>query len=349
MPAGSSPGLDWYEILGVDSSASDAEIARAFRSLARRFHPDSGPEPSNRRFSDVAQAYGVLRDPSRRADYDRTRALGPEGAVRIPVRRWTAPPRQTPSVDTSDAAQEVPAVDTEVEVAVSFWESVSGTVTAVDLPRAALCADCSGTGRRSPGPCPACGGEGRHQRQPGPIRISHICTACAGTGARSPQPCGACEGRGWRQVSRHLTVRVPPGVTEGTKLRLRSSRGQAVGLARVTIRPDRWFSRDGPDIVLRLPVNIAEAALGTTIPATLIDGPVQLEVPPATGHGDRLRFRGRGFPGSPPGDLVVVVEIVMPDQPGPEERAALETLLSVSANPRIDWPAAAEPNHRLRA
>jgi molecular chaperone DnaJ len=348
MAVGSSPGLDWYDILGVDHSASDAEIGRAFRSLARRFHPDSGPEPSNRQFSDVAQAYEVLRDPSRRAAYDRARAPGPAGGIRIPVRRWAAPPRQTPSVDTSETSEEASALDTEVEVTISFWESVSGAVTKVDLPRAAICEDCSGTGRRSPGPCPTCGGEGRHQRQPGPIRITHICTDCAGTGARPPQPCRTCKGQGWREVPRQLTVRVPAGVTEGTKLRLRSSNGQAVALGRVAIRPDRWFSRDGRDIVVRLPLNLAEAALGTTIRAALFDGPFQVEVPPATRHGDRLRVPGRGFPGSPPGDLVAVAELVMPDQPGPEERDALEALLAVSANPRSGWPAAKEPDHAPR-
>jgi molecular chaperone DnaJ len=347
MPLGSSPGLDWYDILGVDPSASDAEIGRAFRSLARRFHPDSGSEHSSRQFSDIAQAYEVLRDPSRRAAYDRTRAPGPTGGVRIPVRRWAAPPRQTPSVDTSETSEEASALDdnTEVEVAISFWESVSGTVTKVDLPRAAICGECSGTGRRSPGPCPTCGGEGRHQRQPGAIRITHICTDCAGTGARPRQRCSACEGRGWREAPSQLTVRVPAGVTEGTKLRLRSSNGQAVALARVAIRPDLWFSRDGRDIVLRLPLNLAEAALGTTIRAALSDGPIQVEVPPSTRHGDRLRVPGRGLPGSPPGDLVAVAEIVMPQRPSLEERGALETLLSVSANPRRGWPAAEEPNH----
>lgn len=342
MPVWSSPDLDWYAILGVDPSASDAEIGRAFRALARRFHPDSGPEPSDLHFSDVARAYEILRDPSRRAAYDRARAPGDARGVRIPVRRWAAPSRQPPSVDTSETGEEAPAVGTEVEVEVSFLESVSGTVTTVDLPRAVVCGECSGSGRRSPGPCPTCGGEGRHQRQPGPIRITHICPDCAGTGSRPPQACGACEGRGWRQVPRHLSVRVPAGVAEGTKLRLRSSDRRSVGLARVVIRPDRWLSRDGRDIVLRLPVNLAEAALGTAVVVNLFDAPLHVEVPPGTGHGERLRIPGRGFPGSPPGDLVAVVEIAVPHRPGPEERAALETLLAVSADPRSDWPVQAE-------
>jgi molecular chaperone DnaJ len=337
MPVDSSREFDWYSVLGVDPSASDAEIGRAFRSLARRFHPDSAPQPSAGQFSDVARAYEILRDPSRRAAYDRTRAGEPRGGVRIPVRRWAAPPRQTPSVDTSDISDEDAGVDAEVELAVSFWQSVTGTVTKVDLPRAAVCADCSGSGRRSSGPCPSCRGEGRHQRRPGPIRITHICIDCGGSGALPPQPCSACEGQGWRYVPRELTVRVPAGVTEATRLRLRSPSGAAVGMARVTIRPDRWFTRNGRDIVLTLPLNVAEAALGTTISASLPDGPVEIEVPPGTHHEDRLHVPGRGLPGTPPGDLVAVAEIVVPSRPSPEERAALEALAAASPDPRSGW------------
>lgn len=339
MPVGSSPDLDWYSILGVDPSASDAEIGRAFRSLARRFHPDIGPEPSNRDFSDIARAYEVLGDPARRADYDRLRDGGPLAGVRIPVRRWAAPPRESPSVDISETADDAAVVDAEVEVAISFWESVSGTTAKAALPRAAVCPDCSGTGRRSIGACPACLGEGRRQ-QPGPIRITHICADCGGSGARPPQACGACEGRGWRQFPRELSVRVPAGVSEGTRLRLRSRAGRAVGMARVTIRPDRWFARDGRDLVVKLPLSLPEAALGSTISVPLPDGPADVEVPPGTRQGDRLRISGRGLPGAEPGDLVAVVEIVVPDQPSAEQRAALEALLAASPNPRIGWPAA---------
>ncbi|HET9731681.1 MAG TPA: J domain-containing protein [Acidimicrobiales bacterium] len=328
---------DWYTILGVRPEASDDEIGRAFRSLARRYHPDVGGEPSPGRFSDVAQAWEVLGQPSSRADYDRRRRA-PAG-VSIPVRRWASRAGGAPKVDTSTTDEGV-GEDAETEVSISFAESITGTLARVSLPRAAICEDCSGSGHRSPGPCTACGGAGRHRRQSGSISITTVCSFCAGTGARPRQPCAVCESRGWQYRSRELSVRVPPGVGEGTKLRLRSpSTGAPAGIARVTIRPDPWFSRDGHDLVLRLPVSVPEAVLGCHLTAVLPDGPVEIAVPPGAANGDRLRVTGRGVPGSERGDLLLVVEVVMPDPANADQRAALEALAASTGDPRAGWPA----------
>lgn len=329
--------LDWYSILGVDPAASDAEIGRAFRSLARRYHPDVGPNPSDVRFSDVARAWEILGDPSSRANYDRRRRGDPAGGVQIPVRRWATSPRQPPVVDpTIDDDGEHP----DIEVSVSFIEALGGSVAKVSLPRSAACAECAGTGRRSSGACRQCGGRGRLQRQSGSIAINHICSACEGSGALPPQPCGACRGLGWQEQHRELTIKVPAGVSDGTRLRMRwPSSGQPAGYARVRVRPDEWFSRDGADIVLRLPLGVSEAALGCTIAASLPDGPVDIVVQPGTQPGDRIRVAGRGVPGRPGGCLVAVVEVAIPRHPRPEAIAALEALGAASPDPRKDWPA----------
>jgi len=334
---------DWYEILGVDSSASDAEIGRAFRALARRFHPDAGSEASGHRFSDVARAYEVLGHPNRRADYDRYRSGVPRGGVTIPVRRW-AGTAEGPAVDPSSGPGTW-AEDFEVDLSVSLVESVTGTTARVRLPQPAVCGDCAGSGRRSGGPCGECGGDGGRRRQSGSISINLVCATCGGSGARPAQTCGACAGRGWREQHRELTVRVPAGVGEGTRLRLRSPSGGAAGFARVRLQEDRWFAREGRDLVLRLPLTVAEAALGTAVTATLPDGPAAIAVPAGTAPGTRIRVPGRGVPGRPPGDLVAAVEVVLPLHPDDAERAALEALRAVSPNPRHDWPAAPVGGH----
>lgn len=336
MPTGPAPP-DWYVILGVDPSASDAEIGRAFRALARRFHPDVGPDPSDTAFSEVARAWEVLGDPSRRADYDRTRSGAPTGGIRIPVRRWAADPNGSASVDASQPPGPQPE---EVEVSVSLAESITGTVADLRLPAASVCAACSGTGRVSGGACASCGGAGRHRRQSGSITINRVCPDCAGTGARPPRRCADCDGRGWSEKARQLSVRVPAGVADGTKLRLRAASGGPAGYARVRVAPDPWFAREGRDLVLRVPVGVAEAALGTELSAELPDGPATISVPPGSRSGTRLRVSGRGVPGPERGDLVAVVDVVVPPDPSEAERAALESLARVERSPRDTWPAA---------
>ena len=336
MPVNPSPP-DWYGILGVDPSASDADIGRAFRRLARRFHPDVGRDSSDAAFSDVARAWEVLGNPSRRADYDRARSGMPSGGIRIPVRRWTAEANGSASVVASGAVE--PPLQ-EPEVTVSLAESVTGTVADLRLPGASVCASCSGTGQTSGGACRACGGQGRHRRQSGSITVNRVCQDCDGTGARPPRRCTVCEGRGWSENARQLSVRIPAGVADGTRLRLRGASGEPSGFARVRVAPDPWFTWEGRDLVLRVPLGVAEAALGTELVAQLPDGPAQITVPPGTGSGARLRVPGRGAPGSRRGDLVAAVEIVWPREINEAERAALEGLAAVERSPRTNWPTA---------
>ncbi|MHB1446386.1 MAG: DnaJ C-terminal domain-containing protein [Acidimicrobiales bacterium] len=240
-------------------------------------------------------AYEVLGHPGRRADFDRSRSeTGSEG-IRIPVRRWAASPTKAPGVDDSPAGE---AAD-DVELSISVAESV--TTAKVRIPAALTCTGCAGSARRSGGACGACGGARRHSRQSGSVTINRVCPECSGSGAQRPRPCPDCAGRGWRSEDKELTVRVPAGVAEGTRLRLRWPTGEAAGFARVRMRPDPWLSRDGRDLVLRLPVSLAEAALGTVVVASLPDGLTDITVSAGTPRGQRLRVRGRGVAGSPPG------------------------------------------------
>lgn len=327
------PELDWYEVLGVDPSVSDAELGRAFRALARRYHPDRGRDASHSQFSDVARAWEVLGDPASRADYDRRRVAPGGRGVGIPVRRWAAPARQPPKVEGYTTAGG--GLPDDVEVTVSFADALSGALAKVNLPSPVVCEGCEGRGVRSTGACPRCGGQGRQQRPSGSITITYVCLDCRGSGTRPAETCPACSGKGWRESTREMTVRVPAGVAEGTRLRIKTPRsGETAGYARVRIRPDPSMSRDGSDLVLRLPVTAPEAVLGCRVTAFLPTGPVDVEVPAGTQTGTRLRLPGPGVTGSGPGELVIEVEVVLPRKPTSEQRAALEALAAASPNPR---------------
>lgn len=328
--------LDWYEILGVDPSVSDAELGRAFRALARRYHPDRGPDASHSRFSDVARAWEVLGDPASRADYDRRRVTPAGRGIGIPVRRWAASSRQPPKVDGyTTAAGRLPD---DIEIAVSFADALNGALVKVALPAPAACEACEGRGLYTQGTCPTCAGQGRHERPSGSITITYVCSDCHGRGTLPPETCRACSGNGWRRSSRELTVRVPAGVADGTRLRIKApASGETAGYARVRILPDPSMRREGSDLVLRLPVTVPEAVLGCRVAAFLPIGPVDFEVPAGVRTGTRLRLPGRGVTAWA-GELVAEVEVVLPQDPSDEQRAALDTLAATSPNPRARLP-----------
>lgn len=343
---------DYYKVLGVPESATEKEITRAYRKLAKQYHPDANPGAEDR-FKEISGAYDVLGDAGKRKQYDEIRRLGPIGGS---FGRGAADGGfgQSFRVDDlgdllgglfgratrrSDRGASGPrrGVDLETELHLSFEDATRGVTTAVNITSDVACDTCNGTGAApgtSPVICSLCGGRGVRDENQGLFSFSQPCRACRGTGMRIETPCTTCDGTGIVHRPRQVRVRVPAGVADGQRIRLKG-RG-AAGLnggppgdlyVVVRVAEHRLFGRKGRHLTLTVPVTFAEAALGATITVPTLDGPVSLKVPPGTRSGQTFRVRGHGAPvASGAGDLLVTVEVYVPSTLSAEEREAIEAL-----------------------
>jgi molecular chaperone DnaJ len=337
---------DLYELLGVRPDASDDEIKRAYRALARELHPDTGhgnPE-SEARFKEVTVAYEVLRDPEKRARYDR---YGPEGVFGgqsgmggfnfegglsdifeafFGSMGATAPRRRGPQ----------PGADAEVRVGLEFAEAVFGCRKEISVRLPQTCASCEGRGSApgtDPVTCADCQGTGelRRVRQSllGQVVTSVACSRCGGTGEMIPDPCRDCHGEGRRMEESTFTVEVPAGVEDGSTLRLaeRGAAGQRGGpsgslYVHLLVTPDPRFERQADNLHTTLTVTMAQAALGLETEVKSLDGPQPVALAPGTQHGFVERIRGAGVPhlrGRGRGDLYVHVLVETPTGLTPEQ------------------------------
>ena len=364
---------DYYALLGVSSLATDDEIKRAYRRMARELHPDStgGDPAAEARFKEVTRAYEVLRDPERRARYDR---FGPEG-VDVPAGGpadaffggglgdifeaffggGTATRRRGGPVRGGDA---------EVVLELDFREAVFGAQREVSVEAPVACSECGGSGAR-PGTtavrCPDCQGTGelRQVRQSilGQVVTAVPCQRCQGLGEAITSPCGQCRGDGRRVETRTFTVDVPAGVDHGSTMRLsgRGPAGPRGGPAgdlyvHLAVREDARFQRRGDDLDTDLHVSVTQAALGARPELETLDGPEVIALPPGTQTGHVVRLRGKGVPhvrGRGRGDLHVHVVVDTPT----ELSKAQEDLLRQLAAERGEAVAAAEEGlmSRLRS
>lgn len=333
--------MDFYAILGVDRTATTTEIKRAYRRLARKFHPDLNPgdQAAAQYFRCIVEAYETLIDPERRRKYDTEGLAGTER--REPGVAFegfdfsrTAEGAQASTFSElfadvfraaarADAGPE-PGADLHDSVSLSFEEAVRGCERLVTVTRQAVCPQCQGAGevRVAEGRCLQCQGTGSLRWARGHMVFSKTCTACGGTGRQARQSCQACAGQGVVTRTEAVTVRIPPGVADGARVRVPEKghagrRGGRPGDLYITVRvaPHPFFEREGDDLHLVVPVAVHEAALGAKIEVPTLDGRARVRIPPGTQSGQRFRLRGRGVP-SPrdgrPGDLVVEVRLVLP-------------------------------------
>jgi molecular chaperone DnaJ len=335
---------DYYKVLGVSGSASEKEITSAYRTLAKKLHPDANPGDSTaeERFKEVSAAYDVLGDPSKRKEYDEARRLG---GGRMPFSQ----PGGGPGVrfDVSDLSdllggafgRKRPAggpkrgADLEAELHLSFAEAVEGLETAVNLTSDVACEMCSGTGAApgtTPVICSTCHGRGVQDDNQGLFGFSRPCSGCRGTGMRVEVPCPQCKGSGVDRKPRRIKVRIPPGVADGQRVRFkqRGGAGRDGGppgdlYVTVQVAPDSRFGRSGNDLTTTVPVSFPDAALGATISVPTMDGPVTLRLPAGTRSGRTFRVKGRGVKG---GDLLVTVEVTVPTTLTDGQRTLIEEL-----------------------
>jgi molecular chaperone DnaJ len=347
---------DLYAVLGVSSTAGDAEIKKAYRALARKHHPDAnaGDPKAEERFKEISHAYDVLSDPEKRRDYDRGPATfgnGPRGAGGSGGLGDFAD--LFSSIFRSGgrgqrASQPLRGADVEVPVSVSFDQAMRGAHVSVTVEKRGPCATCKGSGAKpgtAPRLCPECSGRGVRGRDLGAFALSEPCPRCGGNGTVVEQPCTTCGGAGTQIGEERIRVKVPAGVKDGTKIRLRGKgeagvRGGPPGDLIVVTRvaASSIYTRQGDDLVLDVPVSFSEATLGAKVDVPTIDGPISLTVPAGSESGKALRVRGKGAPrlqGGGRGDLIARLRVEVPKDLTKTQRDALQRFANLDRrNPR---------------
>jgi molecular chaperone DnaJ len=372
---------DFYAELGVSSTASADEIKRAYRKLARELHPDANPNDSRAeaRFKSVSEAYGVLSDPEKRKQYDEARSLfnggfrpggaggfGGPGGFDLGDLFGSGAGRSGDMGGLGDllgglfgnrggsagtsASRPRRGTDIETEVRIDFTEAVQGATVPLRIASPSTCGSCGGTGARAgtvPRPCAACNGTGLVTRNQGAFAFSEPCRDCRGTGRIIDDPCTECSGRGVSNRHRTLTMRIPPGVQDGQKIRLAGqgepgSRGAPAGdlYVLVHVSPHPVFGRSGDDLTVTVPVSFPELVMGTTLTVPTLDGSVKVKVPPGTNSGRTLRVRGKGIArrDGRTGDLLVILQVVVPTTLDRKAKEALDSYAKATAgdDPRAE-------------
>ena len=339
---------DHYDVLGVDRTAEPDEIRKAYRDLARRHHPDVSREPdATARFQQINEAYEVLRDEEKRANYDRFGHDGPAssfgtgfddfGGIGDVFDAFFGGGRRS----RPGAAQ--PGTDVRVQVQLEFLEGVFGVETDVNYMRLEPCGTCAGNGAAPgtrPTACAACRGTGQVQRAQrsifGQFVNVTVCETCGGAGQVVESKCPSCTGVGLERVPVQRNVRVPAGLQPGTELRLTGEgnhgpRGGAPGdlYIGIDVEPHPVLERDGDDILSNVVINISEAALGAKLEVETADGPSTVKIPAGIQAGTPIRMRGKGAPrlrGSGRGDHFLLVHVATPTKLSRNQRRLLEGL-----------------------
>lgn len=348
---------DYYQVLGVSESASSEEIKKAYRKLAKQYHPDANRNDARAadRFKEIGEAYAVLHDPEKRKQYDQMRRMGPFagfGGAQRPgagagAGGFTSQGGTRFTVDDlgdmgglGDLFSSIfefgrkkktrtgpePGRDVEYTVEISFRTAARGGEITIVVPVTEECAVCGGNGA-APGTrssiCSECGGTGTVSFGQGGFAVNRPCPACYGRGQIPAEPCPGCAGRGEVRQDRRIRLKVPAGVETGSRLRLsgQGERGPGGGtagdlLVNFQVKPDPFFRRKGLDVHCTVPVNIAQAALGSRIRVRTVDGKrVALKIPPGTQSGTKLRIPGQGIEkGGRRGDQYVQVKITVPEK-----------------------------------
>jgi molecular chaperone DnaJ len=363
---------DFYKVLGVPETASADEIKRAFRKLARQYHPDKNPDDktAEEKMKEISEASDVLSDPKKRSEYDEVRRMakagyGPGG---FGGGQGGSPFGFGGNVRVEDLGDlgdlfgglfggrtggrprgPVRGDDLQAAVEISFEDAIEGATIPIKLTRDAPCDTCGGSGAE-PGTtietCSQCGGTGTVGDNQGLFSFVRACPRCGGAGRIVATPCRICRGSGVQRKREEIKVRIPEGVRDGARIRVRG-RGAAAGpggqpgdlYVLVNVRPHRLFGRKGDDLTLTLPITFTEAALGAQVKVPTLDAPVTLKIPAGTQSGRTFRVKGRGAPKRKGGngDLLVTVQVQVPEKLSKKEREMLEQFAEAHrGEPRSD-------------
>jgi molecular chaperone DnaJ len=359
---------DYYRVLGVSDTASQKDIKSAYRKLSRQYHPDTneGDKAAEERFKEVSAAYDVIGDPEKRKEYDEVRKLGPMGGMFGGGAPGGGPAGGFRFEDVGDLGDVLGGLfgrgrrgargagttgrgtgphrgqDLEADLHLDFEDAVQGLTTTIHLTSEAACSTCHGSGARpgtTPRTCPQCTGRGVLDDNQGFFSFSQPCPNCAGQGYVIDDPCPTCLGTGIEHRPREVKVRLPPGVADGQRIRLKGRGGPGrnggpPGDLYVTARvgPHHLFGRRDDDLTIAVPVTFPEAALGADVRVPTLDGgSVKVRIPPGTRSGRILRVKGKGVPGRKrTGDLLVTVEVAVPQNLTDHERKAVEALAAAA-------------------
>ncbi len=358
---------DYYKILGVERKASAAEIKKAYRKLARKYHPDLNPgdKTSEARFKEIQEAYSVLSDPKKRSQYDQFGFVGeqpPGGGQRTYSSGFEG-------FDFSDygtssfsdffesifggasratAAGPERGEDLHYSMRIGFEDAINGLQTRIQLTRMVACPQCQGRGHSQASGqrlCPSCGGSGRTQMQRGFMKFATTCPACQGTGVTRGEACQNCRGQGLVQKTELINVKIPAGVDTGSKVRVpgKGNVGRNGGppgdlFISIEVAPHSLFRREGANVYLKLPITVPEATLGAKIEVPTLYGKTTIKIPPGTKSGQKFRLKEMGAPvpgRRTRGDQFVEVSIVPPPFGDQRIRELMKELEKLSGeNPR---------------
>lgn len=341
---------DYYEVLGVARNASDSEIKKSFRRLAMKYHPDRNKDnpAAEEHFKKVKEAYDVLSDPQKRSAYDQFGHAGVDPSM------GAAGGFGFSGESFSDIFGDVfgdifgggrrrshaqRGADLRYNLELTLEEAVAGTEAKIRVPTWRSCAECGGSGARkgsSPATCSTCQGHGAIRMQQGFFSVQQTCPACRGTGKQIKDPCRSCQGQGRVQDTKTLSVKIPPGVDSGDRIRLagEGEAGEHNGPAgdlyvQVTVKEHPIFTRDGANLYCEVPISFPTACLGGELDVPTLDGKVVLKIPPETQTGKLFRLRGKGVRpvrGGVPGDLLCRVQIETPVHLNKEQVELIKTL-----------------------